>query len=318
MIAPRLFILLAFLCIGPRMLIGQACCSGGAPLSGSIGLEDVEKGFFFTEINYDYNTQKSLVSNSERIGDNPRERVTHSGIARLGFAPTDRFMIVALMSYVQQEERTQLNTGGTSLKKATGVGDAVIMGQYRLFGQLKDNLLIGLGTELPIGRTDRIDERTELPLHPDLQPGRGAWSFIGSMRYNRYQLIRPTTSFFTQLTYRVTTAADRYEGLQEYRFGNEFRIMAGISDRLTLKKSFIDPGILVMYRHTEEDEINGNKSPNTGGNWIHIRPGVQWALSPYLQLGAFSEWPIWWSLKGTQLTTTTRMRISVQYKFPIS
>jgi hypothetical protein len=296
-------------------LSAQGCCSGGTPLSGSLGLQATRKGAIMTDLNYDYNTQRSLVSGSDQLGDNPRVRNTHSAIARLGYAFNDKWMATGLLSFIRQEEVTTLNTGGTKSKRAEGIGDAVVFAQYTLLAKEKLTVLLATGVEIPLGSTTATDAETGLPLHPDLQAGRGAWSLINSAMLTVNDILRPTTILSLQATYRNTTPADRYEGLQEYRFGNELRLLAGLSDQLLLGTVLLDPSFFVLYRHTQVDEINGLPSPNTSGNWIHLRPGVEWPIHPDLRFGGFVEFPVWWDLEGTQLTTSFRTRFSLRYTF---
>lgn len=295
------------------LLSGQACCSGGTPLSGSLGLGQQYGGSWSLGLLYDYNTQTYLVSGSESLTDNPRRRTTHAVLARLGYAINDKWSITGLFSTVRQDEVTDRLSGGKSTIRAEGIGDAVLFGQYSLLNTLTYTVLIGGGMEIPFGSTLEQDEKTGLPLHPDLQPGRGAWSFLAGARALAYGGLRPTTTWSLQLTYRYARPADRYEGLQAYEFGNELRVLAGVADRFDLQTLFIDPSLSVLYRYTQEDLVNGIASPNTGGHWWHLRPSVQWVFSPRFQIVTFVEVPLFWNLEGTQLTTSLRGRLSVQY-----
>jgi hypothetical protein len=295
---------------------GQACCSGGTPLSGSLGLQYSTKGTVLAGLIYDFNTQKNLVSGGNSLADNPRARNSHSVLGRFGYAFSDRWMGMALFSLVQQEEvTTNPLTGEKREQIARGVGDIVLFSQYSALVKEEFDLLLGAGLEMPVGTTTQSDELTGLPYHPDMQPGRGAWALIGSARMALYRVLRPTMSVSFQATYRYTTTADRFEGLQEYQFGNELRLLTGIADRFMLGTVFLDPSVLILYRNTEVDLINGLPSPNTSGNWLHLRPGLQFVLTPEFQIGGFVEFPLWWNLEGTQLTTSLRTRISAQYQF---
>lgn len=297
----------------PFGVSAQACCSGGTPLSGSLGLQFANQGTKLLGVNYDYNTQKSLVTGGERLGDNPRARNTHSVVGRLGYAFTGRWMAIGLFSFVRQEEVTNLLSGGSKEKIAEGVGDALLFVQYTPIANDNFDLLLASGAEVPIGRTNAIDEDTRLPLHPDMQAGRGAWAFINSVRFTKYHFIRPAMAISAQATFRYTTPADRYEGLQEYQFGNEFRFLFGLADQFLIGSALIDPSMMLLYRRTAPDKTNGNLTPNTGGQWLHLRPGLRWHVSPAIQLGGFAEFPLWWRLEDTQLTTTFRSRVSISY-----
>jgi hypothetical protein len=307
-------ILNACLCLLlPIGICAQACCSGGTPLSGSLGLQSASHGSMLLGINYDYNTQKSLVTGGNRLDDNPRARNTHSVVGRLGYAFSDRWMAIGLFSLVRQEEVTTLLSGGNRANIAEGIGDALFFVQYTPVAKESVELLLASGAEIPIGRTDAVDDITGLPLHPDMQAGRGAWAFINSVRFTKYHFIRPAMALSAQATFRYTTPADRYQGLQEYQFGNEFRFLAGIADQFLISSALIDPSIMLLYRATSADETNGNRTPNTGGHWLHLRPGLRWHITPAIQLGGFAELPIWWKLEDTQLTTTFRSRVSINY-----
>ncbi len=311
------FILIAigWAALGSRAGLAQACCSGGTPLSGSLGLQHFEVGSGLLELSYDYNTQHDLVSGSEELEDNPRRRNTHSALLRGGFAFHKRWTFIGLLSLVRQEEVTTRLNGGKSRLTAQGIGDAVAFFQFNAFTNLNHSLLLGAGAEAPIGHTGRTNPETGLPLHPDLQPGRGAWALLGGARYTFFHTFRPTMSFTANVTYRLTTPASRYEGLQEYEFGDELRVLTGLADRFFIGNTYIDPSLLMLYRFTAPDKANGLESPNTGGHWVHIRPGMEYGFSPSLQLGAFVELPLYRNLTDTQLTTTARVRISLRYIF---
>lgn len=294
---------------------GQACCSGGTPLSGSLGLQQTPGGTAYVGLIYDYNTQGSLVTQGRLLDDNPRARNTHSVLLRAGYGLSDRWLISALCSWVQQQEVIERPSGSKDERHAQGIGDAVLFAQYTLFSQPGYSLLLGAGTEVPLGSTLERDALTGLPYHPDLQPGRGAWSFLGSSKFAVFLPFRPTLSFDLQLTYRLAPSADRYEGLQAYQFGEELRLLGGLADRFSLGGIFVDPSVQLLYRRTGRDRINGLPASNTGGHWLHLRPGLQLAFSPALQLSAFVEAPLWWRLQETQLTTSLRARLSLMYSF---
>jgi len=82
---PRLIIIISslFLIIDGY---AQTCCSGGIPLSNSVGLAVLEKGTAQIGINYDYNNLNTLNSGSEKLDDNARLRITHSVLVNFNYA----------------------------------------------------------------------------------------------------------------------------------------------------------------------------------------------------------------------------------------
>lgn len=300
----------------PAWLFGQGCCSGGTPLSGSLGLEPLDAQHLQAEWIFDYNTQRTLVAGSRQLADNPRNRLTYAGLLRLSYAINRRLSVTSLLSWVRQEERVDRITGGSSINRAQGVGDLVLLAQYALVQSSRYQWLAGLGAELPTGSTSDAHPDTGIPYHPDMQAGRGAVAFLGSTLFTYNGLLRPTGALFAQLTYRIGRPADRYEGLQSYQFGNELRVLAGYSDQVLVGKQLFVPSLMALYRHTQEDLLNGLPSPNTGGQWWHLRAGLQWPVTPQWEIRGFGEWPLAWQLKGTQLTTALRARLSLRYQWP--
>lgn len=299
----------------PLSLYGQGCCSGGPPLSGSLGLEPIQGRYWQVESIFDYNTQQDLVSGTKSFADNPRNRLTYAGLLRVSYALNARLSFTLLTSWVRQEERVRRVGGGQSINYAQGLGDAVLLGQYQVMQQKRYSLFAGFGVTLPIGETSDANPDTGIPFHPDMQAGRGAADIIGSTLFTWNIGLRPTSSLFTQVTCRLSRAADRYQGLQSYQFGNELRVLAGFGDQFLIGKQLILPAISAVFRTTKEDLINGLPSPNTGGIWWHLRFGLQWPITPNFEARGFIETPVAWQLQGTQLTTSLRTRLSLRYSW---
>lgn len=301
----------------PAMVAGQGCCSGGTPLSGSLGLELLRAKQWQAELLLDYNTQHTLVSGHSRLRDNPRNRLTYASLFRLDYALSNRWALTGMFSLVRQEEKIDRITGGTNTIRAQGLGDLLLLAQYVVVQGDRLSVLVGAGAEFPTGETADANPDTGIPFHPDMQPGRGALGWLGSTVFTYSGLLRPSGNVFAQVTYRVGRPADRYTGLQSYQFGNELRLLTGYSDQLLLGKQLFAPSAMLLYRHTQTDLLNGLPSPNTGGQWLHIRAGLQWLISPKLELRGFGEWPLAWQLRGTQLTTSFRSRLSIRYLWQV-
>lgn len=296
----------------PAFAFAQACCSGGTPLSGALGLQQLTGGSGLLELNYDYNTQRDLVAGSTLLGDNPRRRHTHSLLLRGVYSFSDRWTLLGLFSLVRQEEVIDRPTGERGHKEAQGAGDASLFGQYALVARPRTSLLVGAGLTLPVGATGRVDAETGLPLHPDLQPGAGAWDGLAGIRLT---LSANNLSVTANATYRLTTPSDRYQGRQRYEFGDELLLFTGFDYRLSIGQGILEPSLLLRYRFTTADRTDSIETPNTGGHWLHLRPGLGYAPTPRFRVAAFGEVPLYRRLKGTQLTTTARLRLTLSYAF---
>lgn len=306
---------LLLLLLLPAGLAGQGCCSGGTPLSGSLGLEPLTAKQGQIESMLDYNTQSTLVSGKGKLEDNPRNRLTYAGLLRLSYAFSNRWSLTGLLSWVRQEEKIDRIAGGTTTIRAQGPGDLMLLTQYAVLQENRYSLLVGAGIELPTGETSDANPDTGIPFHPDMQAGRGAVAWLGSTLFTYNGVLRPSGNVFAQATYRISSSAERYERLQSYRFGNELRLLTGYSDQLLIGEQLFAPSLMLLYRHTQKDLLNGLPSPNTGGQWLHLRTGLQWAVTPKIEIRSFAEWPLAWQLEGTQLTTALRARLSIRYQW---
>lgn len=291
----------------------QTCCSGGIPLSNSIGLPSSSKGTFLLGISYDYNNLNTLNNGNSELDDNARLRTTQSLLFNIGYSITTNFSVEALFTYVNQK-RTITQFGNVNTDEIYGVGDGVLLFKYnfnRIFEQ-NNTLRIGLGAKVPIGATDKKSENGIL-LNADMQPGSGAWDFIFWSFYSHSFSFRPSGEFIASATYRLTGTNNNYLNLTTYRFGPEFQSFIGYVDQFMINKTLINPGVRIKYRHAGRDEIGGFALDNTGGEWVSIIPSVDVEISTKLNLLTKFEIPMYSYVEGTQLTPTYRITIGLFY-----
>ncbi|MEL7119565.1 MAG: hypothetical protein AAFO07_08995 [Bacteroidota bacterium] len=309
----NLLLLFIFTIATSSFLWSQACCSGGTPLSSNLGIQALDNGQLDFQLSYDFNTQKDLIAGSQRLDDRRRARNTHSILLRTSYAFSPKISLTGLLSYVSQEERITSN-GSENVAVASGVGDAVAMLQYQFLQTQKISLIGAAGVNIPLGKTNVIDPRTGITeFHPDMQPGTGVWDGLFGANILVYDVFKRGLSFNTIFTYRHTTPRERFNGGQEYEFGNELIVLTGFSDTYFLGLWVVDPSILLRYRHTGLDKVNGIDASNTSGDWLHLMPGVDVHVTPKWSVGVTGEIPIWRNLEGTQLTTTYRFRLNLRY-----
>jgi len=86
-----------------RSVKGQACCSGGLRLSGSIGLTGAEKNAFQLMTTYDYNNLQTLESEDGVLDDDSRERRIHSFMVEGSYNFLDRLSATAMISWMWQQ-----------------------------------------------------------------------------------------------------------------------------------------------------------------------------------------------------------------------
>jgi hypothetical protein len=119
-------------------------------------------------------------------------------------------------------------------------------------------------------------------------------------------------------TVRLSNHADRLDGKQQYRFGNEWQWYIGLFKDYLLKKTILTPDVTLRYRYTESDQTDREATPNTSGHWLSFLPSLSYKVTSHFSLQVHGEIPIYRDLVGTQLTTTYRIGMNLIYLFDLS
>ncbi|WP_412987852.1 transporter [Pontimicrobium sp. IMCC45349] len=308
-------IVFVFLLIPITSSFSQTCCSGGIPLSNSIGTPMQEAKSFQVRLHYDYNYLNTLNNGSKNLNDDSRLRVTHSILLNLNYSFTKNISIEGLFSWVNQRRKiTQFNT--QSLTQSSGIGDSVLLLKYALLNSLGKNSTVnfGLGSKIPTGSSTQKNEQNIL-LNADLQPGSSAWDFIFWSLVSKQFNFRPTLNFSSSFTYRKTGTNSNYLDEFNYRFGNELQTSFSISDQYLFFDTLINPSITIKYRNASRDKINNVKIENTGGNWLFISSDVKINLLENIAFSFSIDLPIHSNVNGTQLTPTYRINTGIIFLF---
>lgn len=300
------FIIVTILISGVLKLHAQTCCSGGVPLSGTLGLPTGAKGSWQFNISYDLNLLRTLKIGTETLDDDSRLRTTHSGLVQVGYNFTDRLAADVLVSYVRQERTiTQIDRPSNFLA-TNGLGDAVLLLKYKVV----EGIQLGVGTKAPTGPADLVRE-DGIPLAADLQAGSGAWDAVLWGNFSKQISSRKTLTLSNNTVYRFTGKNKEYLGVSTYEFGNELQTTFILADQWLVGNSIVSPSIGVKYRRQDEDRINDQIVPSTGGQWIFFKPGIQYFLFQSMALQVNAELPLLSDIIGTQLTPTLRINAGI-------
>jgi hypothetical protein len=293
--------------------IAQTCCSGGVPLANNIGgLPLSAKHTWQFSLSGDMNVLKTLKEGSSEIDDDSRERKTYSILLKTAYTFTDKLFVESLLTWVQQERTISQPGNFTDFDQTRGLGDAALLINYSYFNTRNLTLIGGIGPKLPTGKADLKDDNG-LTYNADLQPGSGAWDGLLLHRAQFANASRRSQLYQFNLTYRYTGKNKNYLGSEEYRFGNEFQMLSGVSDQFVIGKGLFSTGLTVRYRHVRQDQFNEQVLPNTGGEWIFLMPAIGWHIRSNFILGINSEFPLYANVDGTQLTPTVRVNGSIYY-----
>ena len=306
--------------VSPIVLKAQTCCSGGVPLGGSLGLGAAENKSLQFLVTYDYNALNTLMDISERLDDQTRSRTTQSTILEMNYGLYNRFSITGVLPFVRQARTIQGFEDREEFTAVQGIGDVVLLAKFRM---LKPDInstidwIVGAGPKIPTARTDFTNNQG-LTLAADMQPGSGSLDGILWTNFMKSRLFnQPNLGLVSVITYRYSGANNNYNGLQTYRFGNEFQFNLGLNYSLFAHWP-IDVYSFLRYRSQTEDLIDGGKFPSSGGKWVYAIPGINIQFSPNWSFRLSGDVPLYRKLDGTQLTTSYKLTAAVLFNIPFS
>lgn len=304
----------------PNYSFSQACCSGGVPLSGvlGIGLGSTDYKSLQLMLTYDYNNLSTLMDGGQILEDQIRQRTTNSTILEINYGLSKRISLTALLPYIKQSRSINSFGGSTSVTSTKGIGDGLILMKYRLLDPLKVpgvDLVIGGGIKFPTGKTNSVNEDGFI-LVADMQAGSGSLDGIFWFYYQQTNFMIPNLSLISVTTYKVSGTNNSYNSSQNYKFGNEFQTNLGFSYSLFARVP-ISLFSFFRYRTQKIDLIDGNTYSGSGGKWAYLIPGVNIDISPAFSLRVSVDLPLYRKLNGTQLTTTYKITSSLLYRFPL-
>ena len=293
----------------------QTCCSGGVPVSSNLGLPSAEGKTLQLNLSYDLNNLNTLKTEREVIDDQTRKRTTQSILLEIGYSLTDKLSIDAFFSYVRQERIINNN----DLTSTNGIGDMVFLLKYQLKNEKKNgyNFFIGAGSKIPVGASD-LRNNNGITLNADLQPGSGAFDWIGWGQWSKTLDFRPSMQIASTFIFSHKGVNNNYLGDSEYQFGREWSWSLGVSNQLLVGKQLIQPALQFRYRDASADLFNSDALPSTGGNWLFIIPGGSIWFGKNFSLETNVEFPLFAKVEGTQVTPTYRWNIGMFYKIPFS
>lgn len=294
-------------------LSSQACCSGGTPLNAAIGMNFLAKGTVLTSLSYNYNLLNDQVKGTETIEDESRKRVSQSIMLKGIWGISDKWSIGVTLPYEFRME--EVSTGSEILPKlySQGIGDFFIQAQYTILTSNSHNLLVATGLKIPTGSNNETNDLgIELP--PDLQPGTGSWDLAIGSNYQLSNIFGGKFNYNLSGTARFNGSAKRFNNQQNYKFGNEFMIVTGLAADIIVGGGIFIPSLYLQYRRTYLDLTNDSLTPNTGGDWLNLIPGIAYNFNTKLQLMTSVSIPIYRYLEGLQLTTTYSFFVQLQYK----
>jgi hypothetical protein len=313
----KILMLLPLIVIASANLKGQACCSAGSPLLGSLEVSTTYSGELRVGLTYELNALKDVYSGSTRLDDDFRERVVNSFILEANYGISKRFSVSTLFTFINQSRNISTYGNLSSNLNTGGLSDGIVLLKYNIIPlSIIDQweLSIGGGLKLPIGNSTLRSDGILIPA--DMQPGSGSWDgILWGYASKGFVPVIPL-NIFLNVSFRANGTNNRFgENFhQGYSFGNELFINLGAGYKTD---TLVDFTLMFRYRNTTKDSFDGAEVPNTSGNWLYLVPGANGKLSDHFTVRLSGQIPVYRNLSGTQLTTTYTASLGIFYNINV-
>jgi hypothetical protein len=292
---------------------GQTCCTGSAPITGSVRVGPIGANQWQANFSYDYNNIADLVQENNNLNADYISRTTTTMFLQASYGFGKGYGISMLMPVIQHTE-TIRRAADIMTTKNTDIGDLTIFGQRIIELNTTAFLIFGLAVKLPTGETQAKDQNDLFILPPTLQAGSGSVDYIFLVQGQKSMPFRQSMVLQQSFTYRVNTISTRFASHDFYQFGDEFFAITSLADQLVTGSLIHSPSVSVLLRYAGKNTIEQFIDPNSGGWWLNLRPGWGVNLTPKLNVSLLYELPIYRNLNGFQLTTSYKVIGVVNFK----
>jgi hypothetical protein len=223
------------------------------------------------------------------------------------------------------------------LGDADGLGDMVVVGQYRFFHRPNAHHVSALfGFKAPTGSTtEKADQGFRL--ETELQPGSGSWDALFGASYT-YSFA--PFSFDTNVLYSAVTEGAQNTDLgdiADYNFSLAYRLGGRHEDgdehdhdhhhdhghdhehdddgREWTSRLAWDAIVEINGEWREKLEISGDVNRNSGGNVVYLSPGIRVVIADRVNLALSVGIPIVTDLNGSQVEPNYRLISGVGVNF---
>lgn len=275
----------------------DAC--GCSASGGSMGFASMLNTNFIgiRYFNQSYKSTDGLYSNSPWYAENFN---TIQVWAR--FPVVKNFQVSALLPYHFHNRET-----ASGKQSISGVGDATVLGMYKIYQTHKDStvlvhtLQLGGGVKIPFGKFDQANNGS---VNPSYQVGTGSWDFLLA---TEYVVKRKQFGLNTMLNYVIKT-----ENEKQYRFGNQFNYATTFFYLYEKDKYSIAPQLGFAGEVYEDNYQLGQKVRNTAGDIFMGKLGFEIGKDKF-SLGANVMLPIQQNLTGGNVEANYRWSLNLNY-----
>ena len=186
------------LCTTSSNLMAQTCCTGSAPITGSIRISSIPVQQWNFSLIADHNYLSDLFAYDKKLNNDNLIRTTNTFLWQTNYGFTRRLSAGIIIPYIYKSAPSS-NNNTLEQTSARGLGDISLTLQYAFIQRKSFSLLLGSGIKLATGATQAKDSDTQLILEPSLQPGSGSFDFLLYAQFQYSMAFRPSLSIIQSL-----------------------------------------------------------------------------------------------------------------------
>jgi len=193
-----LFIAISFHFTLGSQVKAQTCCTGSAPITGSIRISSIDSKQWNLNIIADHNNMSDLYLDDFEVDEELITRATNTILLQTNYGVSDRLSLSAVVPVVNKWEAAS----GNKVSR-TSLGDLSLLVQYNLVNKNNMSIIAGGGIKFPTGSTQLKDTETGIIIQPSLQPGTGPIDYILLTQWQYSFSFRHSLSISQSFSYQI-------------------------------------------------------------------------------------------------------------------
>ncbi len=288
----------------------QTCCTGSAPITGSIRVSQIDTKQWNFNIIADHNYIADLFLDDLEVNEDLIIRATNTILLQTNYGISERFSASLVLPLVNKWEQAKSNK-----VSKTALGDLSLLLQYSAINKEYYSLIFGSGIKLPTGATQLKDNETGIIIQPSLQSGTGSYDFLFLTQFQYSFPFRRSMSVAQSFSYQIAGTSSKFASHSTYKFGNEFQSFTSIADQFVWLNKVFTPSITLRISQRATNVIESFEDVNSGGTWGYFSPGTTVQLNSFVGLLVQADIPIYRNINGFQLVTSFVLRGGVLLSF---
>jgi hypothetical protein len=234
-------------------------------------------------------------------------------VATIDYTIDPKWALTAVVPVVDPDHRHIHNHRGTPISETwrfTRLGDLRLLGRYQTSagepgaGHL-DFYGVNAGLKLPTGKWDVVNKDGTVA-ERSLQPGSGTTDALVGVFYSRV-LLDSNSSWFVQALVQSPLGSR-----DDFRPGRRYSVDAGYRYEATDNLGLM---LQVNALFKRADRGAAAEPAESGGSFVHLSPGISYALTRKTQVYGFVQLPLHQHVRGVQLVADWSAVVGLTTRF---